>query len=142
MKAENGDIITIEYSVSLESGRCIDSSKEEPLSFKLGEGNVIRGLETAIEGMQEKEEKGFIVEPEDGYGETDEDLKRSLPINVFPDEVELTEGESYTFMTEDERILHLRVLELNEDDVFVDMNHPLAGEKLVFEIKVIQIEKP
>jgi len=128
-------VVSMEYTLRLADEQIIDSSEgREPLSFIQGRGQIIPGLERALEGMTVGEEKDVVVAPEDGYGERNPDLVEMLPRSIFPAEVEV--GEAYHMHTESGASVMVYVEEVADETVTVNLNHPLAGETLYFHVKI------
>ncbi|MBC7256712.1 MAG: peptidylprolyl isomerase [Chloroflexi bacterium] len=128
-------VVSLEYTLRLANNEVIDSSEgREPLTFIQGLGQIIPGLERALEGMAVGEEKDVVVLPEDGYGEENPDLFEELPRAIFPPDVEV--GEAYRMHTENGASVTVFVEEVNDDSVLVNLNHPLAGQTLYFHVKI------
>ncbi len=137
---KKGDKISVEYTGKLETGETFDSSKgKEPLQFEVGTGRVIRGFDHGVIGMKVGEEKTISINPEEAYGQRNDAYIKELPKQSIPKELELKEGLLLIFKKEDGMRMPATVVEVKEDTVMVDFNHPLAGHKLVFEIKIISI---
>jgi FKBP-type peptidyl-prolyl cis-trans isomerase SlyD len=135
--------VAIDYELSLESGEVADKSPEgQPLGFVVGTGQIIPGLEKALIGMTVGDESKISIEPEDAYGPIREELFQEIPRTQFPEDLELKIGMS--FQTEGPQgMMMLTVSELKGDEaVIVDLNHPMAGKKLIFEIKVVEVREP
>ncbi len=145
MAVEIGDIVTVNYTAMFEDGSVFDSTyhgdHSHPISFKVGEGSIIKGFEDAILGMEVGEEKEFDVLPENGYGEKDENLIQSIPSGLFHDLKGLKEGMYVELSSDNGEIFPATILEITDDFVKVDLNHPLSGKKLHFKVKVEKIEK-
>ena len=143
MAIKDKDKITLDYEGRFENGEIFDTSKHEehshPLTFVVGEGNVIPGFEKAVLGMNVDEEKEFEVEPEDAYGMPDERLYQEVPRNVLPSEPEPEIGMTFVMQTPQGNI-PVMISEVKTDSVILNLNHPLAGKKLIFKIKVLKIE--
>jgi len=139
-QAKADDLVKVHYTGSLKDGSVFDSSLErEPLQFKLGYGVVIPGFENGIIGMDEGETKVISIPPEDAYGPYRDDLvgvieRVRIPANIKPEigmvlKIRSPEGEK----------IKVKVLDVNETCVTLDMNHPLAGKELIFELKLIEV---
>lgn len=146
MTIKQGSKVTLDYEGFLESGEMFDSSKHgdhsHPLIFTVGEHQVIPGFEKAVEGMKIDEEKKFTILPEDAYGMPNDQLKQEIPKNTLPpmpEEYELKAGMALGMKTPQGDIPVL-ISEVKENSIILDMNHPLAGKKLIFKIKVLKIE--
>lgn len=140
---ELGDQVTVEYITALQDGTVIDRSSDYdiPVIFVVGTRQVVPGLEKAVLGMKSGEEKQVILTPEAAYGVRDPELVRMVSREQFPDGPELREGMSLTMELEGGRKVSARLIKLMEDKVILDLNHPLAGETLIFDILVTAIQK-
>ena len=142
MKAQNGQKVTIEYRGTLDSGEEFDASKNHgrPLTFTLGEGQVIPGFETAVEGMEVGEKKSFRIEADDAYGQRRDDLVIDFPrAQVEESDVSLEAGAQIGLQTPQGPI-PATIVEVGEESVKIDANHPLAGQPLNFEIELLSAE--
>ena len=129
-------VISMEYTLRLANGEVVDTSEgSEPLEFIQGQGQIIPGLENALLGMAIGEEKDIIVPPSEGYGEAVPGLKETLPRDVFPQDVEV--GDSFRMRTETGHTVIVYVESVDDEQVVVDLNHPLAGETLHFHVKIV-----
>jgi len=138
-KVSTGSKVSVHYTGSLEDGRVFDSSEgREPLEFVVGEGDIIPGFEKALVGMRAGEEKTVTVPPEDAYGAYDPELVIEGPRDRFPEGVAI--GQSYTFHLGGGREVEGTILEIKDQSVVVDFNHPLAGKRLTFKLKVLKVD--
>lgn len=139
MKAADGKRIAVHYTGTLDSGEVFDSSDErEPLEFTMGAGNLIPGFEKAIRGMSPGDEKTVTLEPEEAYGVHDPTLLVEGPRSAFPIG-EIREGGSYTVHMKDGGEAEARVVKAAGDLVTLDFNHPLAGKRLTFRLRVVSV---
>lgn len=138
---QDGDTVKVEYTGRLEDGTVFDSSDnhEEPLEFTVGEGKIIKGFDHAVVGMKVGEEKEITLQPEEAYGQHNPELVRDLPRNVFPEDQEIQPGMVFMMALQDGRQVPVRIAEVAEEQVKVDLNSPLAGKTLNFTIKVVSI---
>ncbi len=137
MKIGPNTNVTLEYTLFLESGELIDSSKPgRPLVFTYGGSQIIPGLERQLDGLEAGDEKEVRVSPDEGYGDIDPDKIRAVDMGHFPPGVELEVGKSFYLQREGEDILPFTVKEIKEGSVTVDFNHPLAAKTLHFKILV------
>lgn len=129
-------VVRIDYTLTLGNGEIYDSSDETgPLEYIQGQGHIISGLEEALYGLAVGDEKDVVVTPDVGYGEYDPEAVQSLPLDVFPPDMELEPGMAIDLYDEDaDEEVEAYVAEVEEDSV-VDFNHPLAGETLSFHVK-------
>lgn len=138
---EKGSTVSIDYTGMLEDGTVFDSSKgREPISFTIGSNQVIKGFEDGVLGMKKGEEKRIDIQPGDGYGTRDEKLQQTVPRSVFPAEMKLEKGMGFSFKTPDGQMIHASIIDASGDFVTLDLNHPLAGKVLVFDIKIVDIK--
>jgi len=137
VKAENS-VVGIEYEVKeAGSSEIVDSNKgAQPLEFVTGKGQIIPGLEKALEGMSEGESADILVKAEDAYGEVNPEAVQTLPIEQF-EGVDLKEGMTLYGQGEDGQTVQVVVKSFNDKEVTIDFNHPLAGKDLMFSVKVL-----
>jgi FKBP-type peptidyl-prolyl cis-trans isomerase 2 len=137
-KVENGNTVKVHYTGTFEDGQVFDSSMErnEPITFTVGGKQVIPGFENAIIGMGIGESKKVTLAPEEAYGNIVNEMIQSVPKQYVPDTV--TVGEMLTTQTEQGQF-NVIVKEVNEENVILDGNHPMAGKTLVFELEVVEI---
>ena len=137
---KNGDTITVHYTGKFEDGTIFDSSLNEgreALKATLGQGQLIPGFENGLIDMKVGDKKTIELEPADAYGEANPAAIVDVPKSQFPDDIEagqMLQGQSPQGM------FIVKVLEVNEDTVKVDHNHPMAGKKLIFDLELVGIE--
>jgi len=138
---KTGDTVKIEYTGTLDDGTVFDSSAEHgnPLEFQVGGGQVIKGFDDAVLGMSENEEKQFSILPAEAYGEHDPTLVQKVPREVFPQDAELVPGLLFEAGLPTGEKVPATITEVQGGIVSVDLNHPLAGKRLNFKIKVSAI---
>ncbi|MCU0855345.1 MAG: peptidylprolyl isomerase [Rhodobacteraceae bacterium] len=138
--ARSGDTVRIHYSGTLSDGSTFDSSQgREPLQFTVGSGEIIPGLDRAIEGMSVGETKTVTVPAADAYGDHNPDGVQSVPRAEVPDHIPLDPGTQLQVQTGDGRTLPVTVTEVTADAITLDANHPLAGKDLTFEVELVEI---
>lgn len=140
-QAKAGDTVQVHYTGTLTDGTVFDSSKgRNPLEFTLGSGQVIRGFDEGITGMEIGQSKTVNIPVEDAYGPAHEEMIFTLNRTDIPDDIPLEEGMTLN-MHEDgnPQAIPVIVRELTDDSVTLDANHPLAGHDLVFEVELISI---
>jgi len=142
LTVKTGDKVKIEYTGTLDDGTVFDSSAEHgnPLEFEVGSGQVIKGFDDATLGMKEGEEKQFSIEPADAYGEHDPTLVQKISRDAFPQDVELVPGLLFEAGLPTGEKVPATIIEVQEEIISVDLNHPLAGKKLNFKIKMSVIK--
>ena len=138
LTAKTGDRVKIEYTGTLDDGTVFDSNVDQGslLEFEVGGGQVIKGFDDAILGMQEGEEKQFSISPANAYGEHDPTLIQKVPKEVFPPNAELAPGLLFEAGLPTGEKVPAIVTAIEEGIVVVDLNHPLAGKRLNFKIKL------
>ncbi|MBS1271997.1 MAG: FKBP-type 16 kDa peptidyl-prolyl cis-trans isomerase [Candidatus Marinimicrobia bacterium] len=141
MSVSNGDTVKVEYTGKLSDGSVFDSSEgDEPLEFTLGEGQLIPGFEDAVEGMEVAEEKTVTIEADDAYGQKNDDFIQEFPKDSLPDEIPAEKGQQLQLQNQDGQAIPGMITQVTDDKITVDMNHPLAGKDLTFDIKVVDIQ--
>jgi len=136
-----GDTIKVEYKGSLEDGTVFDQNQEgQPLEFTVGSGQLIPGFDRAVVGMKLEETKTVTLPAEDAYGMPAPSLIRNFPKTSFPDNFEPEIGMDITMQDQSGRPVPAKIAGITEDEIAIDLNHPLAGKTLVFDIKVIGIQ--
>lgn len=137
MTVRDGMVVSLDYSLRLDAGDVIDSSAEgEPLEFLQGAGQIIPGLEQALYGMAVGDEKRVSVAPADGYGEMDPEGVQFFPASSFPAGMEMEVGMALQAQDGAGHHYTVYVVEVQEDGVMLDFNHPLAGETLHFQTRI------
>jgi peptidylprolyl isomerase len=138
---ERGKVVQVHYTGTLENGEVFDSSKDrEPLEVTVGEGQLIHGFEEALIGMSLNEKKVFTLAPEEAYGNRDEEATRTFSRDEIPPDLSVEKGQLLSLTTPDGDQIPAKVVQVNDDGLTVDFNHPLAGESLTFEIEVVGID--
>ena len=134
-------VVSFHYTLRSADSEIMDSSVEMgPLVILQGYEEVILGLENALYGMTVGDEKDVVVKPSAGYGERDDSAYEVVSLDLFPEGVELELGmELELFDQETEQEFLVWVAEVNDDNVVLDFNHPLAGETLHFHVKVVDL---
>ncbi|MGH7263706.1 MAG: FKBP-type peptidyl-prolyl cis-trans isomerase, partial [Candidatus Rokuibacteriota bacterium] len=141
-EARPGAVIHLEYTVWDERGELLGSTGgQPPIVFTLGKGEVIAGLERAVVGMKVGERKRVTVPPTDAFGPVDPDAMAEVARSGVPAEAHVV-GASIPAQTPGGRHVTARVREVREDTLVLDLNHPLAGRTLVFEVKIVLVEPP
>ena len=134
--ATDGDNVAVHYRGTLDDGTEFDSSEgRDPLSFVVGSGQVIAGFDDAVRGLSVGDSRTVRIEPEDAYGEYTEEAVIDFPADSAPDGLQV--GDAVTLGNGGRG----PVLEITDEFVKIDANHPLAGEALTFEIELVSIER-
>ena len=136
---KKGDTISVHYTGSLENGEVFDSSKgRAPLKFTTGAGQLIKGFDSAVIGMNVGDKKTVNIPPQDGYGERNEDLIVDMPKANMPKDMQVEVGMTLQLADQAGNPVPATVHEICEEVIKMDVNHPLAGETLVFEIEIAE----
>jgi peptidylprolyl isomerase len=140
--AQTGDIVRINYAGRLVDGTPFDSSEgRAPLEFTLGEGQVIRGLEQHVSGMQVGDKSTVTIPADEAYGPRREEAIQQVDRAKVPGGIDLAVGTQLQARTSDGGMLPITVVALDEASVTVDANHPLAGQDLVFDVEIVEVVK-
>lgn len=146
MGAKEGDYVTVEYEGRLEDGTVFDSSQHDdhnhPIKFTVGNHEVIPGFEKNVIGMDIDDEREFSIAPEDAYGEVREELLREFPRSQLPMDKEPQEGMMLGLMSPDGQQFPAKITKVTPEAVTLDLNHPLAGKRLIFKIHLTDIKTP
>ena len=140
MTISDGKIISMEYTLTLEDKKVLDSNVGgKPMDFTQGSHQIITGLETALKGMKVGESKQVTVAPEQGYGAINAQAFQEVPLDKIPEKARNV-GEMIQGKDAQGRMVQARVSEVNEQMVVLDYNHPLAGKTLFFDVKILDIK--
>ncbi len=141
MAVSKGDNIKVEYEGRLEDGTIFDSTAKhggEPLAFEVGAGQMIKGFDEGVLGMELDEEKEITLKPEEAYGEYNDEAVQEVPKKMMPAEIEV--GMQIGVPLQNGQTMPATITKIDSDTVTIDMNHELAGKTLVFKIKIVAIE--
>ena len=142
MEITDRTYVAIDYTLTLDSGETVDQTTDgNPFGFIVGSGQVIKGLDDAIRGKKQGEKMNLTIEPKDGYGETRADLVREIPRTNFPQEMEIEAGMPFQAQSPHGPV-QFTVKAVNNETVTADFNHPLAGEKLHFDVTIQEVREP
>ncbi|QLF92814.1 peptidylprolyl isomerase [Pseudomonas sp. ABC1] len=134
--------VSIDYTLTNDAGEVIDSSAGgAPLVYLHGSGNIIVGLERALEGKQAGDEVKVAIEPADAYGEYSAELVATLNRSMFEGVDELAVGMQFHASAPDGGMQIVTIRDIEGDDVIVDGNHPLAGQRLNFDVKIVDVRE-
>jgi FKBP-type peptidyl-prolyl cis-trans isomerase SlyD len=139
---ENGSMVQLEYTLSDDAGKVIDSNRgQPPLTYTQGDRQLMAALENQLVGLRAGQEKKVVLKPDEAFGPIDPSAQTEVPKEVLPPE-SLVVGAHLMARTATGEERPVMVKEIKDKTVVVDLNHPLAGKTLVFEIKVLGIEPP
>lgn len=137
MQVTRGTVVSLNYTLRDDDGQVIEKT-EEPFDYLHGYNRIIPGLEKALEGAEPGHQEEIVVEPADAYGERDEGAVFSVPAENVLEGAEVWPGMQVIGDTPGGPVM-LTVREVNEDDIMVDANHPLAGMRLHFDVEVLGV---
>lgn len=139
-QAKTGDTVHIHYTGRLGDGTVFDSSRDrDPLSFTLGQGQVIPGFEAAVAGMETGESKTAEIASGDAYGPRRPEMEMSVPRTQLPEGMNPEVGQQLQMQTPDGQAIPVRVTGTSEEAIDLDANHPLAGQDLIFDIELVKV---
>jgi FKBP-type peptidyl-prolyl cis-trans isomerase SlyD len=136
---QNGKVVSFSYTLKDSEGNILEQTdKNEPMQNLHGNQNIIPGLERELEGLKVGDSKSVKVEPQDGYGEYNEEMTFKVPKQNFPPDVTLEPGMEFQTQTENGPMV-IVITEVNDEEVVVDANHPMAGETLHFDVVIDEV---
>jgi len=139
-QAKNGDTVLIHYTGRLKDGTVFDSSSgREPLQFVIGSGQVIPGFDNAVTGMKEGEKKTADIPCEQAYGERNPSMVMVVDRKHVPPEIDPKIGQRLQLGSPSGELLAVSVIKIDEENITLDANPPLAGEDLTFDIELVEI---
>ena len=127
-------VVAFDYTLSSNEGQSLESSDGDPLVYLHGHGNIVPGLERQIEGRAAGETFTAVVEPHEGYGERIDEEPVAVPRTQFPPELQIEAGMQFAAEDDEGNEIPVWVIAVEQDLILVDPNHPLAGQKLTFDI--------
>jgi FKBP-type peptidyl-prolyl cis-trans isomerase SlyD len=139
MQIGDQKVVTLHYTLTDNDGKVIDKSEDGSFAYLHGASNIIPGLEDALTGKSAGEEMSVSVSPEQAYGVRDESMLQQVPKNMFEDASQIAVGTQFHAQGPNGEMLVVTVLEVEEEHVIVDGNHPLAGVELNFDVKIIDV---
>ena len=138
---ERNSRVTLYYRIGLTDDQILeDNFDDEPITVQLGQDEMAEGLELALIGLQEGDEQTIDIGPDLAFGYVDETLFRALPRAEFDPDIQQEPGLIIEFATEDGETLPGTILEHDEEEVRVDLNHPLAGQTVRYSVKIVAVE--
>ncbi len=139
MQIGDQKVVTLHYTLTDNDGRVIDKSEDGSFAYLHGASNIIPGLEDALTGKSAGEEMSVSVSPEQAYGLRDESMLQQVPKNMFEDASQIAVGTQFHAQGPNGETLVVTVMEVEDEHVVVDGNHPLAGVELNFDVKIIDV---
>jgi FKBP-type peptidyl-prolyl cis-trans isomerase 2 len=141
MALKKGDKVKVEYTGKLDDGTVFDSSEKhgKPLEFEIGTGMIIPGFEKAVVEMKAGQEKEIKLKPEEGYGVPNPQLVKKIPREQLPKEQEPKEGMMLVLTLPNGHQVPSKIIKVDDKEVTLDLNHPLAGKNLNFKLKLVSV---
>lgn len=134
--------VSIHYTLKNNAGEVLDSSEgSEPLVYLHGFGNIIPGLEEALLGRKAGDSLQVTVQPENGYGEVVDELRQVVSVDMFQGVEQIEVGQMFETQSQDGHIMLVTVTAIEDGQVTIDANHPLAGEVLHFDVTVEEVRE-
>ena len=130
-------VVTMNYTLTDNTGNVLDASKDEPLEYLQGHQNIIPGLERALEGLSAGARKQVTVNPEEGYGTHNDELIFSLPLEQFGGHA--PQPGMVVQLQSEEGVMMATILKTEGQQVILDANHPLAGQVLNFDVEIVGV---
>jgi FKBP-type peptidyl-prolyl cis-trans isomerase SlyD len=141
MQIEKHRVVTLAYTLKDDDDRIIDQSDDGSFCYLHGANNIIPGLENALNGKVTGDELSVSVPPEEGYGVHDAGKTQAVPREMFPTQEGIEAGMQFHAQGPEGQTLVVTVVKVEEDSVTVDGNHPLAGVRLNFDVKVMDVRE-
>lgn len=136
-KVKAGQVVGLDYKLHLGDGKAVDQSEpDDPMLYLHGSGAIVPGLEAALEGMAVGEHKHVVIDPKDAYGDHDPAGIQEVSRKQFPPSADIKAGMQFIATDEQGEPMPITVREVKGDDITIDLNHPLAGKRLFFDVTV------
>lgn len=140
MKAKTNDKVKVHYTGKLTSGEIFDSSEgRAPLEFTVGGGQMIKGFDEAVNGMEVNEEKTVTIPSKEAYGEKKDELIQEIPRDQLPEDMQPEVGQKLVATNDLGHQTQVSVTGVSKTAITIDANHELAGKDLVFDIQLVEI---
>jgi FKBP-type peptidyl-prolyl cis-trans isomerase SlyD len=139
MQIGDQKVVTLHYTLTDNEGRVIDKSDDGSFAYLHGARNIIPGLESALAGKSTGEQVNVSVAPEEGYGTRDDSMLQQVPKTMFEDGSQIAVGSQFHAQGPNGETLIVTVMEVHDEHVVVDGNHPLAGVELNFDVTVVDV---
>ena len=139
-QVKTGDTVRLHYTGTLDDGTQFDSSAgRDPLEFTVGSGQIIPGLDREMTGMEVGEKKTVKIAPEDAYGSHDPARVQAVPRDQIPDHIPTEPGTQLQMQTPQGQAIPVTVTDVNDSEITLDANHPLAGKTLTFDVELVSV---
>ena len=135
-----GSKVSLEYTLNIDGGETVDSNAgDEPLVYTQGSNEIIPALEEALNGLSAGDETQVTLQPEQAYGEVDPEAFREVPLEQIPEDARQP-GQLLIMQDQQGNRQQIKVSEIRDDTAVLDLNHPLAGRTLHFDVKIIDVQ--
>lgn len=139
---KENNTVKVNYTGKLSDGHVFDSSEgKEPLEFTLGKGQIIAGFEKGVINMKLNEKKTITIPKEEAYGEVNKELIQEVEKSKLPQDIKPEVGMGLVSKSQDGQEMNLVVVEVKDESIVIDGNHPLAGKDLIFDLEVVEIKE-
>ncbi|MBA4166604.1 MAG: peptidylprolyl isomerase [Chitinophagaceae bacterium] len=139
-QVKSGDTVKVHYHGRLTDGTTFDSSTgRDPLEFKVGSGQVIKGFDDGVTGMAVGDKKTVQIPVDDAYGPKDESMVIEFPKENFPPDMKPESGMQLNMTNGSGQVIPVVIVEVGDETVTLDANHPLAGQDLIFDLELVDI---
>jgi len=140
MTIQNGKEVSFHYTLTVD-GQVVDTSaQKKPMTYIHGQGKIISGLSKALEGLKAGDKKNVTIDPEEAYGNVDPKSFQEVPRSQLPADMEPRVGMGLQANTPDGRVQVFRISEIKDDSIVLDLNHPLAGKTLQFDVEIMSVK--
>ncbi|MBR9913096.1 MAG: peptidylprolyl isomerase [Gammaproteobacteria bacterium] len=137
---DEGTQVTLHFALKLDNGDVVDSNfGAQPATFVVGDGNLLPGFERVLFGLSAGAKDTFVIEPENGFGQSNPNNLQKIPRAQFGDDIELVEGLMLSFADAQKAELPGVVAAFDDETVTIDFNHPLAGRRILFEVEILAV---
>jgi FKBP-type peptidyl-prolyl cis-trans isomerase 2 len=135
-----GSKVSLEYTLNVEGGEVVDSnSSDDPLVYTQGKEEIIPALEDELSGLAAGDEKEVTLQPDEAYGPVDPNAFQEVPLDQIPEDAR-KEGQLLIMQDQQGHRQQIRVSEIRDDTAVLDLNHPLAGKTLHFDVKILDVQ--
>ena len=138
MMIDQGVKVTMSFSLALENGELIDSNFDtQPATFVMGDGNLLPGFEVPLKGLKAGDKAEFVISPENAFGQRNPENMQQLGRDNF-DQESLNVGDVFSFQNGEGELPGV-IMEIGDDSIKVDFNHPLAGRNIIFKVDIVEV---
>jgi FKBP-type peptidyl-prolyl cis-trans isomerase 2 len=138
--ATKGNTVKVHYTGKLKDGTVFDSSENrEPIEFTLGDGNMIKGFDAAVHGMAVGDDKSVTIPSEEAYGDKKDEMMVDIPRTQVPADIKPEVGMDLSIQNQQGQPMPVKVVHVDDEKITLDANHPLAGQDLIFDIRLVEV---